>query len=169
MGQYGSNLGQIWIKFGSNMENWLEITKKGWWEKICSRFYRGKNLFQILQEEKICPRYYRGKNFVPEFSKNEKIMCFLRWTLSIFGCVEKLKEWGMDQNEVWRKTLSTMKSGRELIIYSGNWEKIRHFLFLCFAFPDLLFWERCEFFRKKGLKIWRGGLTAEERLLQNVK
>ena len=36
--------------------------------KICSRFYRGKNLFQILQ----------GENFVPEFSKNEKIMCFLR-------------------------------------------------------------------------------------------
>ena len=47
------------------------------------------------------------------------------------------------------KTLSTMKSGRELIIYLGNWKKkIRHFLFLCFAFPDLLFWERCEFFRK---------------------
>ena len=53
----------------------------------CSRFYRGKDLFQILQGEKFVPDFTGGKklsqilqgeNFVPEFSKNEKIMCFLR-------------------------------------------------------------------------------------------
>ena len=65
-----------------------------------------------------------------------------------------------------------MKSGREPIIYSLNWEKIRHFLFL--ALQSLCFswsysFEKGLIFSEKGLKIWREGLAAEERLLQNVK
>ena len=53
--------------------------------KICSRFYRGKNLFQILQEEKfvpdftggkICPRYYRGKILFQNLAKMRKLCVF---------------------------------------------------------------------------------------------
>ena len=57
----------------------------------------------------------------------------------------------MDQNEVWRKTLSTMKSGREPIIYSLNWEKFAIFFFLLckvFAFPDLTLLRKIKPFSK---------------------
>ena len=93
-------------------------------------------------------------------------MCFLRWTLSIFGCVEKLKVWGMEKNtihhEIWARA-------NYLFFELG---KIRHFLFLalqglCFSWSYSF--EKGLIFSEKGLKIWREGLAAEERLLQNVK
>ena len=70
-----------------------------------------------------------------------------------------------------------MKSGREPIIYSLNWEKFAIFFFLLckvFAFPDLLFWERFDFFRKgvENLKrrfSSRGAAVAECQIeIENV-
>ena len=64
-----------------------------------------------------------------------------------------------------------MKSGREPIIYSLNWEKFAIFFFLLckvFAFPDLLFWERFDFFRK-GVENLKRRFSSRGAAVENVK
>ena len=48
-------------------------------------------MFQILQGGKFVPDFTGGKNFVPELSKNEKIMCFFKMNFVDIWLCRKIK------------------------------------------------------------------------------